>query len=141
MTVRQKRTGIALSMPTGLAWGAMSSLGVVLLGTAITAKLIDSEIIKWSDSGYLILVTLILAAWLGGMISFRKIKRQRVAVCMMSGTLLFLLLMVITALFFGGQYSGVGETALLILCGSLLAIPSGNGEKKRNRRKIRSYNR
>ena len=139
MAVKQKATGRATSMPAGLAWGALCSIITILLGTGITAKLIESEVMEWGNAGYPILITLILSAWLGGIISFRKIKRQRTAVCFTSGLLLFVLLLLITALFFGGQYSGVGETALLIACGSALAIFPGH--ERKNKRKIRLYNR
>lgn len=140
MMITQKRTGRALSIPAGLAWGGIFSLGIVTLGSAITAKLIDYEIMGWNCVGYMILTFLILSAWAGGVVSYRKIKRQKMAVCIMSGILLFAILIMITALFFGGQYNGVGETALLILCGSSLAAFTGSRGKKRTRRKIRAYN-
>lgn len=140
MMIKQKRTGRALSITAGLAWGGIFSLGIVTLGSAITAKLIDYEIMEWNCVGYMILTFLILSAWAGGVVSYRKIKRQKMAVCIMSGILLFAILIMITALFFGGQYNGVGETALLILCGSSLAAFTGSREKKRTRRKIRAYN-
>lgn len=140
MMVKQKRTGRASSIPAGLAWGTAFSLVTMILGTGITAKLIESEIMSWNNMGYMILIFLILSAWSAGVISYRKIKRQKMAVCVMSGILLFVILIIMTALFFGGQYSGIGETALLIACGSTLAAITGSGEKRRTRRKIRSYN-
>ena len=87
MMIKQKRTGRALSIPAGLAWGGIFSLGIVTLGSAITAKLIDYEIMEWNCVGYMILTFLILSAWAGGVVSYRKIKRQKMAVCIMSGIL------------------------------------------------------
>lgn len=135
---KQKPTGRATSVPTGLAWGVISALVTVFLGTGIAAKLIDLEIITWNNAGYLILAYLMLSAWIGGVVSFHKIKRRKAAVCIISGMLFLLALLIITALFFGGQYSGVGETALLIFAGSMLAFFTGGSGK---RRKMRAYNR
>ena len=139
--VKQTGTGRALPMPVGFAWGTATSLSAVILGTAITAKLIDSEVITWDSTGYMILTILILSSWIGGLTSYQKIKRQKVTVCLVNGILLFLSLFIITALFFGGQYSGVGETALLIACGSILAVFTENREKRKNIRKMRLHNR
>ena len=139
--VKQTGTGRALSMPAGFVWGTATSLCVLFLGTAVTAKLIDLETITWENAGYLILMILILSSWIGGSMSYRKIKRQKAAVCIINGALLFLSLMIITALFFGGQYSGVGETALLIICGSILAVLTENRAKKKNKRRMGFHNR
>jgi len=53
-----------------------------------------------------------------------------------SGIIYFATLLVITALFFGAQYSAVGETSLLVLCGSILAALTGkaNGRVGKGRR-------
>lgn len=128
-------------MPAGFAWGMATSLGTLLLGTAITAKLIDSEIVTWETAGYIILIILILSSWMGALMSYQKIKRQKVVVCIINGILLFLSLIIITAFFFGGQYSGVGETVLLIICGSVLAVLTEIRMKRRNKRKMRLRNR
>lgn len=64
------------------------------------------------------MVLLIVSSFAGAMISFGRIKRQRMLVCIVSGVIYFAILMSITALFFGGQYSAVGTTALLVLAGS-----------------------
>lgn len=133
MTINKKVTGTAVSVPAGLAWGALVSVTVTLTGAAIAAKLIDREVLTWSQSGYAVLMILLLSAWMGATVSAGKIKRRRIAVCLGSGMMYMLILMCITALFFGGRYSGVGETALLILCGSGLAVFTGTTSKRKGR--------
>lgn len=133
MTINKKVTGTASSIPAGLAWGALISTAVTLAGAAVTAKLIDGEIIGWDQTGYAVLVILLLSAWIGAMVAAGKIKRRRIVVCLASGVAYMLILLCATALFFGGKYSGVGETALLILCGSIVAVFSeypGKGRRK-----------
>lgn len=142
MTVNRKPTGTASSIPAGLGWGCASATAVMLMGTFVTAKMIDKEILGWNRSGYAIMVILLLSSWVGAMMASGRIKRRRLTICMAAGAVYMIMLMLMTALFFGGQYNGVGETGLLILCGSTLAAFSQ--PKKRNGRikaKIRSYNR
>lgn len=142
MVVNQKPTGRAMSMPGGLAIGGVTSLSVTLIIAAILAKLVEGETMPESSIGYGVMVLLMLASFAGAMVSCGKIKRQRLAVCLLSGVIYFLTLMAITALFFGGQYSAVGVTALLVLCGSALAILAGMGGKRGGKhRKIKIPNR
>lgn len=138
----KKPTGRASSMGVGLAMGGLCGLAITLLGSGIIAKLIDANVFSESSIGYGIMVILLLAAFLGSLLAYGKIGRQRLLVCMTTGLIQFLLLLSMTALFFGGQYSGVGVTALLILCGSALAAFLGLRENRGGKtRKIRIPNR
>ena len=142
MTVNRKPTGTASAGPAGLAAGVISAVAMTLLGALITAKLIDAQIIGWNASGYCVLLILVLSSWMGAVVSAGKIKRQRIAVCAATGVLYFGALLLTTALFFGGQYSGVGETGLLVICGSILGIFTGvSGKTGRKRPKFRIQNR
>lgn len=136
MTVNRKPTGRASSIPAGLGWGTAVSMAMTFLGAAAVAKLIDGGMMDWSKCGYGVLGILLLSAWMGALVAAGKIRRMRLSVCMAMGGIYFCCLMLITALFFGGQYSGVGETALLIFCGSMLGVLTGYpGKTRRNRLK------
>lgn len=138
MTVNRKVTGTASSIPSGLVIGALSAVVTTFIGTLLASILIDNEIIKWSNSGYAVMIILIISSWTGAEIAANKIKRKRVLICMTSGICYFITLLVITGLIFGGKYSGVGESGLLILCGSTLGIIAKYPRKsERKRRKIR----
>ena len=138
MVINRKPTGRASSMPAGLIVGALCGLVGTLLFSAILAKLVDSEIIPQDKVGYGIMVLLLICAFLGANEACRRIKRQYLIVCAISAGVYFLILLSITALFFGGQYSGIGVTAILILCGSILAAftrsRKGEGRKRRKKR-------
>ena len=135
MVVNRKPTGRAMSMPGGLALGALFSVGATLVLTAVLAKLVEGETIPQEKIGYGIMAILVLSAFTGSMAAFGRIKRQRLLVCGLSGAIYFAVLMSMTALFFGGQYSAVGTTALLILLGSaaaaLLGLKQGRGVKRK----------
>lgn len=123
-----KTTGRTMSMPEGLAVGGGISLGITLAGTALLAILVDKQIMEMERVGYGILVMLLLGAFLGAMAAYSKIRRRRMLVCLASGAVYMGLLLAITALFFGGQYTGVGTTALVILAGSVTAALLGLGQ-------------
>lgn len=135
MVLNQKPTGRASSMPKGLLAAGVSSLGITLLGAAVLAILVDKEFLEENKIGYGVMMILLIASYVGAIIAWRKIKHQRLVVCLSAGGIYFAILLSITALFFGGQYSAVGETALLVLCGSVLAVLTGlkNGSRKQHR--------
>lgn len=142
MTLNRKATGKAVSMPAGLAMGAAVSLGMTLGLAVVTAKLVDSGVVRETGIGYCAMGILLLSAMAGAMVSSGRIKRQRMAVCAMSGGIYYLTLLAMTALFFGGQYSGMGVTALVVLCGcALVLLPQlrkGRGQGRKAARKYRN---
>lgn len=140
MVSNQKVTGKAMSLPAGLALGGIISLSVTILGAVIAGKMIDGEVMAQNAVGYAAMVILLLAALLGAVTASGNIKRQKMAVCIGSGVVYYGTLLAITALFFGGQYQGMGVTALMILAGCGLAIlyeVKAEGKGSRKRKKIR----
>lgn len=142
MVVNQKPTGRATSMPAGLLFGAVVSMGMTLLAVSLIAKLVSSEYMKETQIGYGIMVALLAAAFVGALAAIGRIKRRRLMVCALSGLIYYLILLSITALFFGGQYEAVGVTGILVLGGSLLAaMTGGRSNRGGKRKKIRIANR
>ncbi|MEE1327987.1 MAG: TIGR04086 family membrane protein [Oscillospiraceae bacterium] len=134
MTMNQKPTGTAMSMPAGLAVGGVWSLAITIVLSALIAKLIDGGAVAQGSIGYFVISILLIASITGALQSFRKIKRRRMLVCLISGLIYFCVLLTITALCFGGQYQGIGVTALVVLCGSCCAGLMGLREKKQGRK-------
>lgn len=121
-------------MPAGLGIGAAVALVWTILGAMLVAKLIDSEVVEESAIGYGSGAILLSASFASAMAAYSRVKRQRAIVCMVSGGIYFLMLLAMTALFFGGQYTGVGVTAILIAAGAgcavLLSLRGGGGKRK-----------
>lgn len=141
MVRNQKVTGKTMSMPAGLALGGAVSLGITILGAVIAGKLLDGEVIPQSAIGYAAMAILLLASLAGALTACGKIKRQRLVVCLASGGIYYALLLSMTALFFGGQYNGMGVTALMVLagCGLSILMESRSEGKGRRKRKIRAH--
>lgn len=117
MTYNHKATGKALSMPASFAIGACISLGLTLILSAILAKLISIEKVEWERVGYWIMAILLAASAIGTKATCVMIKRRKAMSCLIAGTLYWLGLLIIAALFYGGQYTGIGVSGMMILCG------------------------
>ncbi len=134
MVLKQKIGARAAGIPAGLALGLLVSGIVTFGGAALVAKLIESEKIGENGVGYDAMIVLVIASAMGAWTAEGRIQRMRLQVCLLSGLSYFLALLSATALFFGGQYSGMGVTALAILAGSAgVALLSMRPQKNRIR--------
>lgn len=104
------------------------------------AKLVMDEKMAMEHVGYGIMILLLAASFLGAVTAQGKIKHRKMLVCLLSGLVYFIMLLAATALFFGGQYTGVGVTGLLILGGSGTAAlaTAGQGTNRKKKRKART---
>lgn len=138
MIYNHKATGRALSMPAGFAIGLCFSLCATLILSAILAKFVSAEKLEWETIGYGIMMILLITSVIGAKATCMMIKRRKLISCMLAGLFYWLALLITTALFFGGQYSGMGVTGLIILCGSalvcLLELRGEKGRKANSRR-------
>lgn len=140
MPTESKMTGRAVSIPKGLAVGAVISMLATIIIAALGAHLIASEILPQEQIGYCSLTALITGSILGAIAASGKVKRRRLMVCLLNGLVYYMILLAITALFFGGQYQGMGVTLITICLGSLAAALITSRDKKerskRGRKKI-----
>lgn len=125
-----KATGQALSIPAGIGIGTIGALIWTVLGAAVTAALVSRELVAENAIGYGALIILVSAAFLSAKVSYQKIKHRRAMVMAVSGCVYFLCLLAMNAMFFGGQYAGVGVTAAAILAGCVSAMLLGTGRRR-----------
>ena len=130
MTVNRKVTGTAVSVPMGIGIGCGISMILTLLGSGVVAKMIAEEILQETAIGYGAMVILLLSSILGSAIAVNKVKKRKLQVSLAVGAGYFLLLLAMTALFFGGQYQGMWVTALLVFAGSGTVTLLETREKK-----------
>lgn len=139
MVINKKVTGRTTSVPSGLAIGASVSLLLTLTAVAILAMLVDKQFLDWENIGYGIMALITISSFTGAILSYSKIKRQRLMICLLSGFLYFGILLSITALFFGGQFESVGITGLLTMIGSGCAGLLGTGSRKGGKYRKKPY--
>lgn len=130
MVRNHKVTGTSSSIPEGITLGVVAALLLSLIGAVVTAYLINGEIVKQDSVGTAALIILVLAAAGGAVLAMWRIKRLRMQICLLTGLCYYLTLLAMTALFFGGQYQGMGVAALAVLAGSGLVALLGMREKK-----------
>ncbi len=133
MVINCKPTGRAATIPIGLLIGGVTALASTLALTAVLAKLMEGEILPEENVGYGVMFLLLISAFLGSGIACKRVKRRYLLTAALTGVVYVGILLSITALFFGGQYSAVGVTVLLVFCGSLLAamLFSRNGKGRK----------
>lgn len=136
-----KNTGRAVSLPAGLAFGAVVSMIATVLIAFVGAQMIMKEVLLQEQIGYCSMAALLTGTISGAIAASRKVKHRKIIVCMLSGCVYLCLLLASTALLFGGQYDGFGVTAITIFIGSiasaLVTLKAGEKGIKHNR-KIRS---
>lgn len=137
----RNKTGKATSFPAGMTIGASVSMLITLVISAGISYMLNKEIITWQQTGYVIMILLFVASFMGALTADAMIKRQRLSVSILSGLLYWGILLCITVLFFGSQFEAVGETALIIAAGSgvscFITIPRSKRTHKTSTRAYR----
>ena len=105
-------------MPVGIAYGVFLSVGMTIMLCCIIAWMVYKEWIPQTSIGYGVMVLLTISSYCGAWYANRKIKHRKLLTAGLTAVSYFVTLLIMTGLFFGGQYAGVGETALMILCGT-----------------------
>ena len=130
MTVNRKVTGTAVTMPVGIGIGCGISLILTILGAGVVAKLISMEVLQETAIGYGAMMIILAATICGGAIAVHKVKKRMLLVSALVGAIYYTVLLAMTALFFGGQYQGMGVTAMLVLAGCGVVVLMSSREKK-----------
>ena len=138
--MKVKLKGRASSLVGGILWGIGFSYCAMVFMAMILAFLIHMGYFAPEKIGYGVMMILMVSSLIGAVSAQTMIKHRKLLVCLVNGTGYFATLLLTTALFFGGQYEAVGETALLVLCGSVVAGMIGLPSRKmKNGRNIGKY--
>ena len=132
-------TGRAMSVPGGIAAGTGVSLCATMVLSLVVAWLVERGILRQENVGYGVMGVLLLASMWGSAVAKGKVERKKNVVCMATGCCYFLCLLGMTAAVFGGQYSAVGVTGLLILGGSVVVALMGSGVRRRGKWRRHTY--
>ncbi len=135
MTVNQKVSGTASTMPAGLLKGAVAAIIMTIAGAALMSALIIREVLRETSIGYCAMVVLLISPLAGALIAMNAVKQKLAIVAALSAGIYYLLLLGTNALLLKGEYTGMGVTALLVLAGagSALLLKLRQPKTKRNR--------
>lgn len=136
MFVKQTAQFNINKMVKGIGLSLLASIFVTIIGAVVGAWLLSAEKIAMENARFITVVILLLSSIFGALLAVSVIKEKRVPVCLISGAAYFLSMLAITALFFEGTYSGVGESALVVFAGVFsVALLGLKGEKRTNKRR------
>lgn len=138
MTINQKPSGIAKSIPKGIATGTLCSMIIVILLSMIFAKLIATGRMAESKLGYGIMIILFLASFAGSLISISYTKRRILYVAIIFCVTFIILLSLLTTLLFGGRLEGILPSSMIVFAGGIMPAllrSSSNKKAKHPRRK------
>lgn len=125
MAYKMKQRGKAASMAVGLAMGFGISWAVTLLLAVMATFLIAGERVGESFLPSVAVGAVMVSAFVGAMVSAAKIGSRRLIVCLISGGIYYVSLVVCNGLLFDGAYQGLVAALLSILGCCLLAALLG----------------
>lgn len=129
----QTKTAKNVSIPVGLTLGWLAGV-LVTLGTAVVVtSLIAGERTGEGVANTAAVAAMLLASFVGAMVTGGKIGNRRLVMCLASGGLYFVTLLCCNALFFDGSYQGLLAAALTILGSSLVAGLMGIRQKRQKK--------
>lgn len=114
MVSSKKVSGRASPFPVGIAMGVLTGITITALMSMALTYMVLTGVLDSRLIGYGVMVIIGLSVILGDLIALIRIKRRGMLVAQLTGGIYLLVLLGATALFFGGQYRGVGVTALLV---------------------------
>ena len=121
--------------------GIATAVVTAFLTAAILATLLDREILEMEKVGYGIMAGHLTAVILGTRNAAGKAGHMGQAAAAVTAGGYYLLLLVVNALFFGGAFTGMGMTLILVLLGTVAAVlMAGKGSGKRGRRRYKIPN-
>lgn len=107
-------------------------MSMTLVLSGLLTWMIHNELLAMSNIGYGSFIILFLSGLCGALAAGAKIKRMKLQVHLLSGGIYYLMLLCIHALFFGGEYHGMGVTAIIVFLSgaAATAITMGQGRKR-----------
>lgn len=110
---------------------SLLGLAVSLLVAAVGGYLVEAETVGQSAENGFVVTALLLGSLAAAMVAVKKGQGARIVLSLAGAGTYFLLLLCCGALVFDGIRSGVGMTALVVLCAALVVWIFGlKGNKK-----------
>lgn len=122
-------------MPAGIGIGAGVGLLITLIGGIMLTFLLAGEKLSIDSMGYGVMGILFIGALLASITATWCYRSKRMIVSLITAGIYLLVLMAINALFFGGQFVGIGGSLLVVAIAGVAAAFIGNGGGKVSKHK------
>ena len=130
MHKNKKVTGLAFNVPAGASVGVLAGLLITLVGCAFIAYLLNAGKIGEGSVGFASVILNGLSTIVGALTATVLVKQYRIQVCITTGISYYLLLLALTAMFFGGSYQGMIITGVVVFISSITVALLPRGQKK-----------
>ncbi len=110
------------SVAMAILWGLVASIGLTVLFAVVLAFMVQSEKLELEGLGAGVLITLLASSGCGCFLAVKLAGQKPLLVGAVSAAGYLLSLLSVTALFFGGEYHGVLQGAMLVLGGAMAAV-------------------
>ena len=121
-------------------WAITVGAGICILSTIllsiVSALLISNENLPQEATKTISVITQILSAFLGCTVAMYLVGRMPAVVSAITCGVYFLILMCGNILFMNGEFGGVGEGILSIICGGVLSVGLKLLGRKKNKIRI-----
>lgn len=136
--MKQNKTVMGGTMGRGIVLGAVISMAVTLICTAVFGAMVSAGTIRENVVGYISIGILLLATVIGTLSGIRNVQEKKLYCGLGIAAVYFGLLISMTALFFGGQYDRVTVTSFVLFLGAIggmfLGKGKGSGSNLRSRK-------
>lgn len=134
----KKQTGRSPSLMNAVLKGTGIAIGWTVLCAMIIAKLIDGEVMPMESVGYGSMAAHLSAVYLGALAAYKSAGHMGDAAAGITGGSYYMILLLVNALFFGGQFTGLGITlTLVVLASGAVILTAGKGRRRQGRRRYK----
>ena len=118
----KKITGRAPALWKTVAAGLILGAAWTLSCAIVIAELVNREMLALEDVGYGSMAAILSAVFAGASLAGKRAGHMVVPAAVCAGAAYFLCLLLVNVLFFGGCYTGVGVTLILVILATGTAV-------------------
>ena len=141
--MKKQESSAGSKMIAAAAIGAGGSVLASLVLCALAAKLLSLEITSDSSVDMMVVGIVILTSAIGALTACRVCTNRRLPVCIVTGVVYYLVLIVCNIMLFDGAFRALGGTAIAVLggCGAvaLMGLKGERREVYRHRSKMSNW--
>ena len=120
----------AVRLPAGIGIGVAVALAITMLGAVIVTFMLAGENLAVGSATFAIIPVQFLAALCGSTAATMCIGKHKMQVSLITAGMYLLSLLASNAIFFEGEYVGVGGSILVVALAGVAAAFIGNGGAK-----------
>lgn len=134
----KKQVGRSPSVAKAALTGTGVAIALALLCAAVVAKLLDSEVLRMESVGYASMIAHICSVFIGARTAMSRVGNMGQTVAMITGAAYYVCLLLVNALFFGGSFTGLGTTLILVVLSAAASIlTAGKGRMRSGRKRYK----